>query len=488
MTDLRTRPLPDLDQPPEPPHRDDSVGLRDVWHWVNRVLTSKHTGLGLILGMAALTLLGTLLTQAPDSVRDDPAAYQSWVDSLRPKYGGWTDVLDRLGMFHMFGSLWFKIIALLLCLSIIACTVHRIPTLWQRAMHPHLHVREPFFDHAVLRDTFVIDEPADAALERVSAALRGQRYRVVTDPKDPRHSVYADRFRFMPFGTSLAHTAFVLIILGVVVTGAMGFRNNEFTITVGTTAPVGHGTGLSVEAKSFSDTYYADGRPQDYASELVLYSDGVQVAEQTVRVNHPLRYDGVTFYQSYFGVSAIVKVTDAAGAVVFDGGVPLQYSSPDDQESIGKLHLAAQQREVYVVTAASGQVNSDIAPGQLLVEVYREGQDRPVGQEKISQGGSATVDGLTYTFVRERQFTGLIAARDPGAVLVWIGSGLMMVGLMTTLFLRHRRIWVRVHPDGPAHATVRIASPERHHLAYETWFRRFVSGLSTPVAARHDKE
>ena len=39
----------------------------------------------------------------------------------------------------------------------------------------------------------------------------------------------------------------------------------------------GNGTGLTVEAKSFSDSYYANGSPSDYASELVLYKDGHQV-------------------------------------------------------------------------------------------------------------------------------------------------------------------------------------------------------------------
>ncbi len=29
--------------------------------------------------------------------------------------------------------------------------------------------------------------------------------------------------------------------------------------------------------------------------------------------------------------------------------------------------------------------------------------------------------GLDVTFVRERQFTGLIVAKDPGALFVWLG-------------------------------------------------------------------
>ena len=72
---------------------------------------------------------------------------------------------------------------------------------------------------------------------------------------------------------------------------------------------VGHDTGLTVTAMSFQDSYYDNGSPKDYVSDLVVTKGGVQVARQETRVNTPLIVDGVWFHQSFFGVGADVTAT-----------------------------------------------------------------------------------------------------------------------------------------------------------------------------------
>ncbi len=79
------------------------IGER-LWHF----FISMRTGLVLILALAVLGLIGTLLVQAPAGLASDPQAYAGWLESLRPKYGGWTDVFDTLGFFSIFSSIWFK--------------------------------------------------------------------------------------------------------------------------------------------------------------------------------------------------------------------------------------------------------------------------------------------------------------------------------------------------------------------------------------------
>ena len=119
--------------------------------------------------------------------------------------------------------------------------------------------------------------------------------------------VCADRFRWGPFGRIVAHLSFVVILLGATLTATGGFRDEGFAVPVGEKMSVGNGTDLTVEAKSFSDSYYTSGEPSDYASKLVLYEDGAPVKSQEVRVNHPMRYDGVTFYQSFFGPTVVMR-------------------------------------------------------------------------------------------------------------------------------------------------------------------------------------
>lgn len=455
-----------------------SLALNRLW----RLFTSKRFGMLLILTLGLLSLIGAVVAQAPTGLRSDPAGHAQWLESVRPKYGGWTAVLDTLGLFAVFTSLWFKTVTVLLAVSILACSVNRAPKLWRQAHHPHTRMGNAFFAHAALRDSGDVAASPEEVISAARTVLHRHRFRVITDPDAAPGHLYADRYRFGPFGTVLAHVSFVLILIGAAVSASAGFKESQFAVTVGSRVEVGHGTGLAVAASSFTDAYYPDGSPKDYASDLVVYRDGQQVAAGTVRVNQPLRVGGVRFYQSYFGTAAAMRVTAGSGAVLFDGGVPLQWSSQDGRHSIGQLALPEQRLTVYVVAPASGEVDPTVQPGQVQLELYPDGAQSPTRTLVVSQQQPTSVSGVEITFLRERQFTGLIVARDPGALLVWIGSALMIVGLFAVFFFPHRRIWLRARDTGTGDTTVDVASALRRDSAFESQFHRLVEQIQHRAA------
>ena len=444
-----------------------------IYHFFHK----KKVGLLLILALTVMALVGVLFPQVSPEFVADTAAYQSWLEDRRMTYGGWTAVLSFIGAFSMFSSLAFTIVATLLGLSIIACTVHRLPLLWQQATRPRLHAAERMFDRARLRATLEVPLPPEEAAERSRELLVAMRFRVLDDPLGPGLNLFADRNRFAPFGTVAAHLAFVLILVGVLLSGSLGFRESEFTVAVGSARDVGHNTGLNVEVLSFADTYQADGRPKDYVSELVLRENGQKVAQQEVRVNSPLRHNGVKINQAYFGVAADLNIAQADGTVLFDRGLPLEWTTEDETLTYAKFHLEDPDLLIYVVAPASGQVDDSIGPGQVRVEVYPGEENVPVATEVITQGDTTVIEDLSFTFEREQKYTGLMVSRDPGAPLVWVASVLLLVGTYLTMGLRHHRVWVRVTPHG-AHSIVRLGCPDRIDLAFEPRFRRLASDLT----------
>lgn len=453
------------------------IGER-LWHF----FISMRTGLALILALAVLGLIGTLLVQAPEGLRSDPQAYATWLESVRPKYGGWTAVLDTLGLFSIFSSVWFRGIVVLLTTSVLACSVNRAPHLWKQAVHPRTRMSEAFFAHAPLSSSIAAAADPDAALAEVQAAFRARHFRTIVEQDGDTIHLYADRFRWGPFGTVIAHLSLVFILAGAVVGTAWGFRIDGLAVPVGSRVDVGYGTGLSIEARKFSDSYYPNGSPSDYASDLVLYRDGAQVAAQTIRVNDPLRAGDVTFYQSFYGAAAVMKVADPTGKVVFDQGVPLEWSSNDGKRRVGQIILPDAGLTAYVIGPASGEVDPQIKPGQMQVEVYRSGSEgTPIAIETLSQGQPVAVGGLDFTFVRERQFTGLSVARDPGAVLVWIGTGLLVFGISLVFFFPNRRAWalIRRRPDGSA---VQVGAIVRHDVTFQSDFQRLIDDMKLALA------
>lgn len=463
------------------PTVEDDVAPADVLRRVYAFFHNKRTGLVLILAMVVLTLLGVLIAQAPAGVRENPEAYASWLESVRPRYRGWTDILSALGIFRMFSSIPFLAVTSLLALSILACSAHRTPLLWRAATQPHTHVSDSFFSHGRLHRTVGVPASPEQAMAQVRAALR--RFRVIEDGNGPGLNVYADQYRFAPFGTVVAHVAFVVILVGVLITSNFGFEEPSFTVSVGSTAEVGHDTGLALEVTAFRDEYHPDGTPKDYASDVILLEDGDQVAAQTIRVNQPLTWDGVTFNQAFFGIAAELSVLDADGAVLHDTGVPLRFSTEDGLYTYGVVTL--QDVEVFVITAASGQADRTIGAGEARIEVYPVGQMEPLASQVVAQGTPTTIGDLTYTFERERQYTGLIVSRDPGAPWVWAGSVLLMLGTCAAMFFRHRRLWVRVLPAGTG-SEIRLASPDRPDPTFRSRFDEMVGALGGAPEDRED--
>ncbi|WP_197510164.1 cytochrome c biogenesis protein ResB [Tessaracoccus coleopterorum] len=141
--------------------------MRELGSWIYRILRSKALGALVIIAMAVLALLGTLITQEPPRSAADPVSHAAFLESMQGRYGGWAVILDALGIFNLWSSPIFLGVTVLLALSIIACTVHRIPQLWKRATQPRVHVTPKFFDRAQYRASMRLPMAPQAALDHV---------------------------------------------------------------------------------------------------------------------------------------------------------------------------------------------------------------------------------------------------------------------------------------------------------------------------------
>ena len=46
-----------------------------------------------------------------------------------------------------------------------------------------------------------------------------------------------------------------------------------------------------------------------------------------------------------------------------------------------------------------------------------------------------------YTFAGRREFAGIAVRRDPGSTIIWIATGLLLLGLGLTFYTPRRRLW-----------------------------------------------
>ncbi len=254
---------------------------------------------------------------------DDPQAKADWLAGVRPRFGGWTDLMERLQVFTIFTSVWVQAIVALLVASLVACTVHRIPGTWRTMRKPHVDVGPAFFEHAPQHEAMVFQRKPAEVLAGAGQVFGRHRYRTITEDDGTVH-LYAVRNSWAPWAGLVAHLSIVVILAGAMVGSIFGFRNSEFMLAEGATSAIPTGRGRRSPSTRSQDTYNpATGQPLDYVSDVTVTKDGQVVAQQLVRVNEPLRYDGISFFQAFFGPAAVMTVKDATGATIFSEGVPL---------------------------------------------------------------------------------------------------------------------------------------------------------------------
>jgi cytochrome c biogenesis protein len=453
------------------------TGLEALWHF----LSSMRLAMVIMLALAALGVMGSLLMQMPRDVVGVPEREALWLDSIRPRYGGWTDPLNALGLFNVFNSILFRVLAAALTISLIACSIQRIPGIVRTVAHPRVDVGPAFFEHAPQHEAIVARRSAQEAAEVVAGVLGRRRYRTLAADDGTVH-LYADRFRWAPFAGLIAHLSIVAIIAGAIIGGMYGYRNAEFMITEGETLAVGAEPGLSIQLLDFTDKYDpATGAPIDYASTIAVFKDGTQVDNHVVRVNDPYRYDGLTFYQAFFGPAVLVTVADAQGKVLLQStGVPLAYSD-DNGARYGVMAIPGTGYTAEV-QATTGGADPDVKPGQVKFGIYTSGATSFTDAQVIDQGAATQVGDLTVTFERETQFTGLNVARDPGVPLIWIGSALLFVGFLIRFMVPHKRLWARIS-SRPTGAVVNVATLTQKDVAAGTEFEQIVSDIRAALSA-----
>lgn len=62
----------------------------------------------------------------------------------------------------------------------------------------------------------------------------------------------------------------------------------------------------------------------------------------------------------------------------------------------------------------------------------------------LAPGEPTVLDGYEYTFLGQRNFSGITVRRDPGAVVIWVATGVFMLGLALTFYTPRRRLWGKI--------------------------------------------
>jgi cytochrome c biogenesis protein len=431
------------------------AGMR-LW----RLFTSVNFAVVQIVAVAVLAVFGMTIRQLPGFAFRSAADYATEMNKLRTIYEpvlkvGSVDLLERLQLFHVFTSTPFSVALLVLAISILLCTLDRTPRLWQQSATIRVIQPDAYFDPK-LPDRVSIAAGPGLTPGALATALRRGRFSVreVVGPAGATF-VYGDRNRWTKLATLISHLGLILFLVAGLVTARFGDEQGLVvaegdTLTV---QPIGTPGLLLVQNLGFDAPGLDTGSPSDFTTDLAVYSDGVQLARKTIRVNDPLTVGGYTFHQNGFGPAPDIEIRSTLDdAVLWSGPVPLTDAAGG--RPFGAIPIPGRPFGLELLLD-----RGEAGVGTLIALPYAVKGTLPDGTPDVIEapfpyavvnGGTVNMEALDMTMTLRgfSQYTLLIAKRDPGQPIVWAAFLSLIVGLAITFYLPRRRIWARLGADG----------------------------------------
>ena len=473
--------------------------IRNTW----RTLTSMGTALVLLFLLALAAIPGALLPQR--SLNESKVAEYI---AEHPTLGPW---LDRMQAFDVFSSFWFTAIYVLLFISLVGCLTPRLfehvrslratPVAAPRNLGrlPKHHIAEVPGDVA-------------SAAAAVDAQLRGWRRTTRTDGEATEISAekgYLREFGNIVFHFSLLGLL-VAIAAGklfsyegnviVIANGGPGFCTASpaafDSFRAGNTVD---GTSLypmCIRVDDFTATYLENGQAVGFESNID-YQAGDDLDTGTwrpylLKVNEPLRVGGDRVYLQGHGYAPTFTVTFpdgqtrtqtlqwrpedqitflSSGAMRFDppaGSYPDADERRKNQIAIQGLFAPTAQLDGTLLSSRFPEMQDpavavDIYKGDTGLDTGRPQSvfslvERMIGQGRLTKMARVNLkagedtrleDGTVVRFDGAVAFVNLQVSHDPAQIWVLVFAMTMMGGLIVSLIVRRRRVWVRLTP-GPA--------------------------------------
>ncbi|MEN6620906.1 MAG: cytochrome c biogenesis protein ResB [Smithella sp.] len=369
--------------------------------------------------------------------------------------------LNRMQLFDLYHSFPFFLLIGLLSLNLLACLLKSFPAAWRSFKEqPSLPEAADFRnvpEENILRVTND-QQTVMKIIEKIIASGFNKWRR--SDTIDGNY-LAGSKGGLSLFGICIIHFSILLFIAGALagflfgLEGYVNISEKESINTINLTR--GKGTmslPFTVRCDKFILELHENGMPKTYRSDLSFIKNEKIVKQGHLLVNHPLTFEGISFYQASYGL-----INNKPGAIlaIFRNGQEIQNLNAVKGDS---LDLPGKDGRVSILRIEENLMN--MGPAIKLSITSHEGNRvfwvfQKLNQIIESNPGIELNQVInpdifrSYRFVmtgmEEKYFTGLQVTHDPGIPLVVLAALLMMAGLILALFFRAQKVWIRVDSD-----------------------------------------
>ncbi|MET8627673.1 cytochrome c biogenesis protein ResB [Kitasatospora sp. NPDC004669] len=470
------------------------IGAFGWARWMWRQLTSMRVALILLFLLSLAAIPGSLIPQNGQN--------QFKVQTWKAQHTTVAPIYEKLQLFDVYSSVWFSAIYILLFVSLAGCI---IPRTWQfvgvlRAQPPAAPrnlTRMPV--HAAWR-TEADPEMVNAAAHRL---LRKRGFRANLSGG----AVAAEKGYLREVGNLLFHLSLFALLGGFawasLASGTGGKLMVEGQGYSNTITQLDDFTGTRFYNNQDLDPFYLKlddftskfqnqgdqiGAAREFTANVEYYqgSDESKLKKGTIEVNHPLEIGGSKVYLIGHGYAPVITVRNGKGDVVYHDVVPFlpqdanltstgvvkvsDYGiGPDGNKTqlgfsgfflptapvsfagTGPVSLFPGDAEPeLVLNAFSGDLGTDSGLPQNIYQLNTRKLtqmkvDEQPAKARLKPGQGWTLpDGYgSVTFEGYKQWASFNVSHRPGNAIALTGAVLAILGLIGSLFIQRRRIWVR---------------------------------------------
>lgn len=435
--------------------------------------SSVKLALFLLFILAATSIVGTVVPQ-----NQQPAMYVK-------QYGqNMANLLHILDFTDMYNSWWFLVLLCMFCLNLIICSLERIPTVVRLLKKDNLDTDSSRLRKMPTRKTLVIQKPLAQAVESVSGFLSQNGWNSQQRKKDDGVLLFSQKGGWTRFGVYIVHTSILVIFLGALIGSSTVAKKilhkPDFAFKGSIMLPESRETnyiysfhggekidlGFTLRCDYFTIEYYSNGMPKTYLSKATIVEDGKTILSTDIKVNTPLTYRGITFYQSSyqpyqdFIVQLTNKTTGVSKTSIVPGGKEINWEESGAKFGILNKKSFGESIQQVKIWFSDDQA----APSTFWVNN---------SQEAIIKRPSAEYS-MT---VKQLYATGLQVTKDPGVWFVYVGCGMMLVGLYVAFFMSHRKLYAFIHEEDGQTKVLFSGSAHKNKVGFERTFNGLVDSF-----------
>lgn len=423
---------------------------------------SVRLALVIIFFIAVTSIIGTIIPQN-----------QSFEWYAR-QYGNETArFFEILNFTDMYGSWWFVSFLILLCVNLIICSSERFPVVWKQIHADGLSFKKERLQKIGSSKTLEINaNPADPAAD-LANRLSELGWKNSSRKSDSSTLLSSQKGKWSRTGVYIVHASILFIFFGAAIGYFNGFKGSvtipetmeRDSIVLFDSKEIKQ-LGFTVRCNSFAIDFYPNGMPKEYTSNLTILENGAEILTRDIEVNGPLKYKGITFYQSSYQPYSdfVITVENTASGQEMTSIAPFQKPIEWTDENI----------QFGIINAKSS--------GQTMVSSkvwFKHADSEP--QVKWADNNETirfSAAGKDYSItVRQLYATGLQVAKDPGVWWVYAGFLLMLLGLYAAFFMSHRRIWLLVDNSEDKNEITLFGSTNKNRPGFERAFQELAEKL-----------